>query len=70
MRTAHDEAERVVRDLERLQVAGRATSLTVSDAQSSFAAAEQTLAQLETGIAEDQIEVFLALGGGWGTATP
>ncbi len=35
----------------------------------AYAAAEQTLAQLETAIAEDQIGVFLALGGGWGEET-
>jgi hypothetical protein len=35
----------------------------------AFAAAEQTLAQLETAIAEDQIALFLALGGGWSEAT-
>jgi multidrug efflux system outer membrane protein len=46
-------------------VAGRATALAVVDSQRAYAAAEQTLAQLETAIAEDQIAVFLALGGGW-----
>ena len=35
----------------------------------SYAASEQTLAQLETAIAEDQVAVFLALGGGWGEGT-
>jgi hypothetical protein len=30
----------------------------------------QTLAQLETALAQDQVAVFLALGGGWGEATP
>ena len=64
-RKARDEAERAARDSERLQVAGRATALAVVDSQRAYAAAEQTLAQLETAIAEDQIAVFLALGGGW-----
>ena len=27
---------------------------------------EQTLAELETAIAQDQVAVFLSLGGGWG----
>lgn len=66
-RKARDEAERAVRDSERLQGAGRATSLAVIDAQRTYAASEQTLAQLETALAEDQVAVFLALGGGWGT---
>jgi len=68
-RNARDEAERAVRDSERLQAAGRATALTVIDSQRAYAASEQTLAQLETAIAEDQIGVFLALGGGWGEDT-
>ena len=29
----------------------------------------RALAQLETALAEDQVAVFLALGGGWGEAT-
>jgi outer membrane protein, multidrug efflux system len=69
-RRARDEAERAVRDSERLQGAGRATSLAVIDSQRAYAASEQTLAQLETALAEDQVAVFLALGGGWGEATP
>jgi NodT family efflux transporter outer membrane factor (OMF) lipoprotein len=71
-RRARDEAERAVQDSERLQGAGRATSLDVIDAQRAYAASEQTLAQLETALAQDQVAVFLALGGGWsdGRSTP
>ncbi len=69
-RKARDEAERAVRDSERLQVEGRATSLAVIDSQGTYAASEQTLAQLETALAQDQVAVFLALGGGWGEAKP
>jgi NodT family efflux transporter outer membrane factor (OMF) lipoprotein len=65
---ARDEAEHAVRDSERLQGAGRATSLAVIDSQRAYAASEQTLAQLETALAEDQVAVFLALGGGWESA--
>jgi outer membrane protein, multidrug efflux system len=65
-RRARDEAERAVRDSERLQGAGRASSLAVIDAQRAYATSEQTLAQLETALSEDQVAVFLALGGGWG----
>jgi outer membrane protein, multidrug efflux system len=64
-RKARDEAERAVRDSERLQAEGRATALDVTDSQRAYAASEQTLAQLETAIAQDQIAVFLELGGGW-----
>jgi outer membrane protein, multidrug efflux system len=67
-RRARDEAQRAVQDSERLQGAGRATSLDVTDSQRAYATAEQTLAQLETALAEDQVAVFLALGGGWESA--
>jgi len=68
-RKARDEAERAVRESEKLQAGGRATALAVIDAQRAYAASEQTLAELETAIAQDQIAVFLALGGGWGEGT-
>lgn len=69
-RRARDEAERAVRDSERLQTAGRATSLAVIDSQRAYAASEQTLAQLETELAQDQVALFLALGGGWEEPSP
>jgi outer membrane protein, multidrug efflux system len=62
------DAEQALKDAERLQVGGRATSLTVVDAQRAYATAAQTLAQLETSISDDQIAIFLALGGGWNTS--
>jgi NodT family efflux transporter outer membrane factor (OMF) lipoprotein len=65
---AVEDAEMSLKDAERLQLGGRATSLSVVDAQRSYATAEQTLAQLESAICEDQIAVFLALGGGWNAA--
>jgi multidrug efflux system outer membrane protein len=69
-RRARHEAQRAVQDSERLQSAGRATSLAVIDSQRAYAASEQTLAQLETTLSQDQVAVFLALGGGWDEATP
>jgi outer membrane protein TolC len=62
------DAAQALRDSERLQVGGRATTLAVVDAQRAYATAKQTLAQLETSISEDQISTFLALGGGWDPA--
>ena len=67
LEAARGEAATVVRDAERLQFSGRATALDVIDAQRTLASAEQSLAQLQSGISEDQIAVFLALGGGWET---
>ena len=66
-KAARDEAARVARDVQRLEVGGRATALDVIDAQRTLASAEQSLAQLESAISEDQVAVFLALGGGWET---
>jgi outer membrane protein, multidrug efflux system len=64
-KAARNEAARVARDVERLEVGGRATALEVIDAQRTLASAEQSLAQLQSAICEDQVAVFLALGGGW-----
>jgi NodT family efflux transporter outer membrane factor (OMF) lipoprotein len=62
---ARDDAATVEREAEMLQVGGRATALTVIDAQRTLAAAEQSLAQIKSAISDDQVAVFLALGGGW-----
>src|SRR5262249_43524010 len=62
---ARDDAATVEREAETLQVGGRATALSVIDAQRTLAAAEQSLAQLKSAIADDQVAVFLALGAGW-----
>jgi outer membrane protein, multidrug efflux system len=67
LKAARDEAARVAKDEARLQVGGRATALAVIDAQRTLASAEQSLAQLRSAISEDQVTVFLALGGGWET---
>jgi outer membrane protein, multidrug efflux system len=62
---AVQDAAQALKDAQRLQIGGRATTLTVVDAQRAYATAEQTLAQLKTSISTDQIATFLALGGGW-----
>ena len=67
-RKARDEAERAVRDSERLHLAGRVNALAVIDAQRASANAEQTRARLETAFAEEQCAVFLSLAGGLGNA--
>jgi len=62
---ARDDAATVEREAETLELGGRATTLTVIDAQRTLAASEQSLAQLKSAISDDQVSVFLALGGGW-----
>jgi outer membrane protein, multidrug efflux system len=65
---ALQDAALALKDSERLEAGGRATSLTLVDAQRAYASAEQNLAQLESAITDHQITVFLALGGGWNVA--
>ncbi len=62
---ARDEALLAVDQAQRLELAGKVNQLSVLDAQRSLAAAELSLAQLETTISSDQVAIFLALGGGW-----
>ena len=47
---------------------GRADFLSLLDAQRSLATAESAAAAAQVQLAQDQIAVFLALGGGWQTA--
>jgi NodT family efflux transporter outer membrane factor (OMF) lipoprotein len=56
---------RQLADQRRLRSGGRATSLSVVQAQRALASAELSLAQIQAAISGDQINVFLALGGGW-----
>lgn len=60
-----EKAERVSAAGHRLQAGGRMSSLTVLDADRTVAAAAQAVAANRTLISQDQIAVFLALGGGW-----
>jgi len=69
LKLARDEAAKVAGDVERLEVGGRATALAVIDAQRTLASVEQSLAQLQSAISEDQVALFLALGGGWETGS-
>lgn len=62
---SRDDANRAVDEVLRLQRDGRATQLSVLDAERTLAGADLSLAQLRTAISTDQIAVFLALGGGW-----
>ena len=65
---ARDEARSALADARRLQGAGRTGALVTLDAERSLAASESALAATRAQIADDQVAVFLALGGGWETA--
>jgi len=64
---SRDQARRAADEARRLELGGRATELSVLDAQRTLANAELSLAQIQATISEDQIAVFLSLGGGWQT---
>lgn len=68
LRGARDEASSAAAQARRLQLGGRESALDVLDAERTLASAEQAFAQLEAAISNDQVSVFLALGGGWETA--
>jgi outer membrane protein, multidrug efflux system len=63
--SARDRALKVADAAHRLETVGRIGSLAVLDADRTLAGAEQALAATESQISQDQIAVFLALGGGW-----
>ncbi|WP_413061700.1 efflux transporter outer membrane subunit [Sphingomonas carotinifaciens] len=65
LRDARAQADRAARDAETLFRAGRSGFLPVLDAQRTAITAEQTLAAAESRLAADQVQLFLALGGGW-----
>jgi outer membrane protein, multidrug efflux system len=62
---ARDEAASALADARRLQVDGRSGSLATLDAERTLASSESAVAALRAQIAQDQVALFLALGGGW-----
>ena len=66
---ARDDAALAADEAHRLELGGRATALQVLDAERTLAAAEQSLAQIESAVSTDQVGVFLVLGGGWRTTS-
>ncbi|WP_294391630.1 efflux transporter outer membrane subunit [uncultured Sphingomonas sp.] len=65
LRQARAQAARAARDAETLFRAGRTGFLPVLDAQRTLISSEQLLASTESRISADQVQLFLALGGGW-----
>jgi len=62
---ARDESARVATQARRLYLSGRTGYLDALDAERGLAASEATLAQSDAELADDQVTLFLALGGGW-----
>ena len=68
LRASREQAALAAAQARRLYEAGRTPYLTSLDADRSLASVESALAASEGQIAADQVKLFLALGGGWGTA--
>jgi NodT family efflux transporter outer membrane factor (OMF) lipoprotein len=62
---ARDSAGEAGSQADRLFRFGRADFLQLLDAQRSLATAEATYAAAQTNLINDQVDIFLALGGGW-----
>ncbi|ODP34357.1 efflux transporter outer membrane subunit [Pandoraea sp. ISTKB] len=65
LRDARDKSRDAAEQNHKLYRAGRAPYLTSLDAERTHASAEAALAASETQVAMDQVNLFLALGGGW-----
>jgi NodT family efflux transporter outer membrane factor (OMF) lipoprotein len=65
LESARLNAAKAASDAEALFKAGRQGYLPVLDANRTLIASDQALAALQSRIAADQVQVFLALGGGW-----
>jgi NodT family efflux transporter outer membrane factor (OMF) lipoprotein len=67
---ARDEAARVAARTEQLRRGGKIAELPALEAERDLVAAEQAASDANVAVSEDQIALFLALGGGWATDTP
>ncbi|WP_454727039.1 MULTISPECIES: efflux transporter outer membrane subunit [Cupriavidus] len=65
LRVARDDAREAARQHRQLYQAGRTPYLSSLDADRTLAASEAALAASDSQVALDQINLFLALGGGW-----
>ena len=66
--SARAQALSALSDARRLQAAGRTGALSTLDAERTLASANSALAAIRAQIGEDQVAIFLALGGGWEVA--
>ena len=70
LKSGRSQAQNAARDTQRLFEAGRIGYLPVLDALRTSSQVEQSVAAAESRVAADQVNLFLALGGGWGTTRP
>ena len=65
LQAARDESATVAEQARRLYRSGRTGYLDALDAERGLASSEATLAASDADLADDQVSLFLALGGGW-----
>jgi NodT family efflux transporter outer membrane factor (OMF) lipoprotein len=65
LQAARDDSATVADQARRLYQSGRTGYLDALDAERGLAASEATLAASDAELADDQVTLFLALGGGW-----
>lgn len=65
LQQSRDEAARVAQRTEQLRRGGRIPELPAVEANRDLLAAEQALAESEASLNDDQVTLFLSLGGGW-----
>ena len=65
LQSARDESATVADQARRLYQSGRTGYLDALDAERGLASSEATLAASDAELADDQVSLFLALGGGW-----
>jgi NodT family efflux transporter outer membrane factor (OMF) lipoprotein len=65
LRAARDEASEAQQQAQRMYRAGRSPYLSALDARRTRDAAVAALAASDSQVADDQVSLFLALGGGW-----
>jgi NodT family efflux transporter outer membrane factor (OMF) lipoprotein len=70
LRAARDEATEAERQVQRLYRAGRSPYLSTLDARRTRDASDAALAASDSQIADDQVSLFLVLGGGWSPRAP
>ena len=68
LQSARDESATVADQARRLYQSGRTGYLDALDAERGLASSEATLAASDAELADDQVSLFLALGGGWEAA--
>jgi outer membrane protein, multidrug efflux system len=65
LKRVRDRAKESEGQAEQLYASGRVDYLTLLDAQRTLAGAETAVATSHAQLAQDQVTIFLALGGGW-----